>query len=409
MKNIAGLAILMCVCLNLFAQEAELGSDTLLVQHPKDTIPQRDIMDMMLRMRYTNNEITGLDSSDKSKTHFALVPAAGYSLQTGFAVIIAANTVFNTGKPSTTKASSIFTCVSFTQYHQLIVPFIASVWTPNNTYQFVSDNRYLKYPSLTFGTGPDALTNKGYAIEYYYLKLHETLMRRIVPNVYAGVGYYYDYFWDIREKQNTRHRGVPEPIPFVLNKEEKAAGWVAKVNYDTRPRLINPSKGFYASVLLRHNPKWLGSTSKWSSGLVELRKFFTLPGRAKNVLAFWSYNWFTVAGTPTYLMLPSTGWDDYFNSGRGYIQGRFRGKDMVYLESEYRFKILRSGLLGGVLFANAQYFTGSPERSNSVWAPGGGVGLRLKVNKLSATNLAIDYGFGLNGSQGFFVNLGEAF
>jgi hypothetical protein len=31
------------------------------------------------------------------------------------------------------------------------------------------------------------------------------------------------------------------------------------------------------------------------------------------------------------------------------------------------------------------------------------------VNKFSKTNLALDYGFGLEGSRGFAVNLGEVF
>ena len=38
-----------------------------------------------------------------------------------------------------------------------------------------------------------------------------------------------------------------------------------------------------------------------------------------------------------------------------------------------------------------------------------GFGIRIKVNKVSNTNIAIDYGFGLDGSHGFFVNLGELF
>ena len=42
-------------------------------------------------------------------------------------------------------------------------------------------------------------------------------------------------------------------------------------------------------------------------------------------------------------------------------------------------------------------------------APAGGLGLRVKLNKYSRTNIAIDYGWGRQGSHGFFVNLGEAF
>jgi len=62
-------------------------------------------------------------------------------------------------------------------------------------------------------------------------------------------------------------------------------------------------------------------------------------------------------GNPPYLDLPSTGWDTYSNTGRGFIQGRYRRKNMVYLEAEYRFKVSKSGLLGGVVFANAQSLT----------------------------------------------------
>jgi hypothetical protein len=57
------------------------------------------------------------------------------------------------------------------------------------------------------------------------------------------------------------------------------------------------------------------------------------------------------------LLLPSTGWDDQFNTGRGYIQGRFRGKNMVKLEGEYRYRITRNGLIGGVVFANVENFS----------------------------------------------------
>jgi len=41
--------------------------------------------------------------------------------------------------------------------------------------------------------------------------------------------------------------------------------------------------------------------------------------------------------------------------------------------------------------------------------PGWGAGIRLKFNKFSRTNVAIDYGFGEGGSGGLFVNVGEVF
>ncbi len=41
--------------------------------------------------------------------------------------------------------------------------------------------------------------------------------------------------------------------------------------------------------------------------------------------------------------------------------------------------------------------------------PGYGAGIRIKLNKHSNTNVAIDYGIGQGGSRGIFMNLGEVF
>jgi hypothetical protein len=90
----------------------------------------------------------------------------------------------------------------------------------------------------------------------------------------------------------------------------------------------------------------------------------------------------------------------YNNSGRGYAEGRFRGKDMFYIESEYRFGITKNGLLGGVIFANGESLTGYPSNNFQKIAPATGAGIR---------NIAIDYGAGIDHSHGFFVNLGEMF
>jgi hypothetical protein len=79
--------------------------------------------------------------------------------------------------------------------------------------------------------------------------------------------------------------------------------------------------------------------------------------------ALWSYNWFTFGGKPPYLLLPSTGWDSHVNTCRGFIQGRYRGSNMLYLESEYRFLITSNGLFGGVVFANAETF---PSRESTL-------------------------------------------
>jgi hypothetical protein len=117
----------------------------------------------------------------------------------------------------------------------------------------------------------------------------------------------------------------------------------------------------------------------------------------------------TLSGNPPYLDLPGTGQDTYNNTGRGYEQGRFVGKRMIDLEAELRFRISANGLVGGVVFANAESLSELGSNKPDVISPGFGIGLRIKLNKFSNTNVALDYGAGKKGSHGFFGNLGEVF
>ena len=82
---------------------------------------------------------------------------------------------------------------------------------------------------------------------------------------------------------------------------------------------------------------------------------------------------------------------------------------MLYFETELRFDILRSGLLGAVVFGNLQTLSNSRGADFGNIQPGGGAGLRIKFNKRTSTNSALDYGFGTHGSRGLATNLNEVF
>lgn len=347
---------------------------------------------------------------DDKAQHLSALPFVGYSLQTGFAGVFSANLGFYTSKHlhNVEKISSLLTSITYSQYHQIIFPVQADIWTRNDNFNIIVDWRYMKYPSTTFGLGGRSNVNDGYTIDFNYAKIHESLMRKIVPNVYVGLGFFYDYFWNVREV-NPPSGVVTDFEKYGLTSTVTASGPAFRLIVDTRKNQINPDAGWYVNIVDRPNLTALGSDNNWQSLLLEFRRYFNLPGESKNVLAFWSYNWLTVDGKPPYLLLPSTGWDDFYNTARGYIQGRYRGQDMIYLEGEYRFQLTRNGILGGVVFANAQSFSKELSKQFQIIAPGYGAGIRIKLNKFSGANLCVDYGWGLNGSQGIAVNLGEVF
>jgi outer membrane protein assembly factor BamA len=163
------------------------------------------------------------------------------------------------------------------------------------------------------------------------------------------------------------------------------------------------------NLVYRNNATFLGSDQNWQSITLDYRKYIPFPMDSKNILAFWSFNIFTIKGKQPYLDLPSTASDTYNNTGRGYIQGRFRGDKFVFAESEYRFGITENGLIGGVVFANMESVSTMQGKPLQSILPGYGAGIRIKLSKHSNTNIAIDYGIGQGGSKGIFMNLGEVF
>jgi hypothetical protein len=68
-----------------------------------------------------------------------------------------------------------------------------------NKYNIVVDWRYLYYPSYTYGLGGYTLAENGYVIDFSAIHLHQALLRQLAPDMYAGVGYNLDYFWNIYE------------------------------------------------------------------------------------------------------------------------------------------------------------------------------------------------------------------
>lgn len=390
------------------ALEKPVDSTEMILEQKKLT-SQKDLIDIMaylvkspgLAKHNTLQKKTG-------RLHFSVAPGIGYTLSTGFAAIIASNSAFYTSDHDDAKISNIFADVVYTQNQQLITHIQGNIWTKGNRFNFINDWRYLKYPQQTFGLGGHTELKNAFDQDYSYLRLYQSLLRNVGPNLYAGLGYSLDYHWNVKETVLDSSL-VSDAQAYGLSSKSVSSGFNINLLYDDRSNSINPDGGTYVNVLFRENLTALGSDHNWQSLRVDVRKYYRFPRNSENIIAFWSFNWLTLGGNPPYLDLPSTGWDPYNNTGRGYIQGRFRGKNMLYLESEYRFKISKNGLFGGVLFINAQSFSElATNRFEVIWPAGGG-GLRFKFNKHSKTNIAIDYGFGAGGSQGFFVNLGEVF
>jgi outer membrane protein assembly factor BamA len=367
-------------------------------------VKQKDLTDVL--EEFLNVQPTEKPDTVTTKPSFSVVPALGYTLVSRLAFVLSGNMAFRTGPQS--RISTIVASSAITQNKQFTFPIQSNIWSKNNTYNFVGDYRYYKYPQSTYGLGSSSNIKNEDPMDYSYFQFYETVLRHIAGNVYLGLGYIFDNHWDVSEKGNldgtisdySRYGGISHDI---------ASGFTFNGLLDSRDNAINPSKGGYVAFQYRDNYSFLGSTTAWRSLIIDARKYFKFPEGSDNVLAFWNYEWLILSGKPAYLDLPSTQWDTFSATGRGYIQGRFRGADMVYLEGEYRYKITANGLIGGVVFINGESLSAAPGTKLQGIQPGFGPGLRIKLNTISKTNISIDYGFGRQGSNGLFIDVGEIF
>jgi outer membrane protein assembly factor BamA len=378
--------------------------DTITIQ--QDSLAsQKDIIDLLHQLLHKKSNQTALTPK---RFNFSVVPSAGYTASTGFAAGITSNVAFYVEPKQHENLSNLSAVILYNQKSQLTFRLGSNIWSKDNNYTFVGDLRLYKFPESTYGLGSLTSLDNLNPVKYNFFRFYETVLKKLKKNFYGGLGYNLDYHFDITQNGEPKQSETDYQL-YGQTTKSVSSGITFNLLFDNRKNAINARNGTYANLIYRQNLKLLGSDVNWQTLIFDFRKYIPLTAGGKSVLAFWTYENLTLNGHAPYFDLPATGWDIGGNTGRGYVQGRFRGANMLYAEAEYRFNLTSNGLLGGVLFVNAESFSGYPESRFEKVLPGYGPGLRVKFNKHSATNICLDYGIGVNGSRGLSVNLGEVF
>lgn len=293
------------------------------------------------------------------------------------------------------------------------------------------DWRYLQNTETTYGLGTAKYTSAyiglngyetstdslGEIINYNQVRLHEIASWKLWPGLFAGVGLHYDNYYNITDEKvsagdTTRSFQYHYSVKHGFNpREYKTMGFSLNFLLDSRDNQIDAYKGTYANVNYRVDLTALGSAKSSTLLLTEYRSFLSLDEQHRNILAFWLYGDFVVSGNAPYLLLPALGYDQRQRTGRGYTFGRFRGEDMLYGETEYRFPISpHTGILGGDLFLNC---TSTSDKDNKIdlleyLRPGYGGGLRVMMDKRSRIRIEVDAGIA-GRSVGLYFGAQETF
>lgn len=358
---------------------------------------------------------------------FLVIPIIGSQPATGFVYGAVGQYTFK-GKKRDDKYSTINLGGTYTEKKQLLINFKNNVLLNENILLLSGDWRLYVFSQANYGLGSDIEPTKNAEgdfelkslkepMKYNYLKLHQTVSKKVIGDFYIGAGVHFDGYTSIVDEkldvaigQFTAHYNYSKKYGFS-DKEYYVNGMSFNMVFDSRDNQINTNHGWYGNINYRINPSLFKNQVTSSVLYAEYRYFLPLSKtNEQHVFSIWSYGQFVTSGSVPYLNLPAIGWDQRSRSGKGYIQGLFRGNNLAYLETEYRFPITCNQLLSGTVFTNFTTTTDS-ERNIKLFQyiqPAVGVGLRILIDKATRTNLIFNYGSGRH-SKALYLNAGETY
>jgi hypothetical protein len=376
---------------------------------PSDTlgaVPQRDIMDVIARLlkKRVEPEVVGTTVG----LQWAILPTISYNPVYGAAFGAMISGAGRRGI-AVDRYSQIAISANYSTQGQLQAQVRGDIFSSSADFLTKVDARYLDTERSTWGLGRIEPDQPEYPMSFELVRLYGTVYRRVSGPVFIGLGYHYDEFLNIVDFRAEQGESTPFTDYSGSGVDRTvASGFSLNVLGDTRDNLVNPMVGYYLSASFRDYMTTVASDDNWQELWIEMRLYPHVPKLGPHVLGFWLYGWMTFGDAP-YLNLPSNGWDTYGRGARGYLQGRIRGVNQMYYETEYRRRLSADGLWGAVAFFNGTVTTDPDSHTFSRADLGAGVGLRIKLNKHTNTNISVDYGWGRDGSNGLFLGMSEVF
>jgi outer membrane protein assembly factor BamA len=378
---------------------------------PAEPAGQLDVGDLWRMVRHKD-----ASADDTRKKFVVFAPSIGSKPSTGLNGGFSANVAFFLGDPATTHISSLTGGLKVSEKKQTLGGVRFSTFSKNDGWFFQGDNRLSWTSQNTYGLGGDTLGVNAANVKYDLFRFFETVYHRVKPGLFVGFGL------DVSDHTNVRPGSGAlstwdESAYVTYNSKHgfavdgaTSSGTSVGLIFDTRDNAINPQRGVLASATYRtFFNGFLGGDSTWQELYLDGRSYRKLTKDGRHKLAFWFLGDLVTGGTAPYLDLPATASQE--RSARGYGEGRYRGEHLLYGEMEYRGALTSNGLVGFVAFLNTTTVDNSEagQKLFESFAPGAGFGFRFLLNKRSRTNLCTDYGWGKDGSRGFYLAIQEAF
>lgn len=297
-----------------------------------------------------------------------------------------------------TRDSYVFAHVLYSTRQQLTVEGVWNTYGAAERYILRGRGGYIDFSEDYWGVGNQTLAERDYDIlTYRRWYVQHRMWRRVQGRVFAGLSYYY------RDTQNLRiadGTALPESPAGRAGSVVSGVGPTLLADYRNNP--FSPTRGWYAEWAMQIYRRGLGSHYVYTEHLLDLRRY--VPLRGNNWLGFQAIGHFTAGDVPLG-ELPRLGGP---NIMRGFVQGRYRDRQLWSVQAEYRRTLNR--FLVAAAFASAggvSHGIASFSVANTRYA--GGAGLRVLLNRRKQLYLRTDIALSSNQTVNFYIRMLDAF
>jgi len=357
---------------------------------------------LIVGKRYIDNTIN--NDADLSEPQLLAYPTLAFAPETSWEIGASALYVFFANQDTTNRLSEITAFTFFTLESQYGFWFDHAIYSDQSRWFFLGRIRLQSFPLFYHGIGTDTPVNHLAKVDANQILIKERVLRKLANNIYVGLEFDYqrlsgvDFVLDDPGNPN---------FDFPLgNGGSDNIGLGVGLIHDSRHNVLNVRDGLFSELaFLHYNPAW-GSTYKFTSILSDTRVFRKMS--KNNVLAFQVLGQLNFGDIP-FNQLALMGGESIM---RGYYYGRYRDRNQLAAQVEYRFlpvPLKFTKRIGFAVFAGAgSVFNQVGDVNISDFVLSGGVGLRFLIFPKKDIWTRIDFAV-TEESTGFYFFVGESF
>ena len=330
-----------------------------------------------------------------------ILPLVARSIETDWSVGLAGSFTFRFNRHDTlTRTSNTQALALYSLRKQFIAAINGTTYFPGERIILNHQLSYSYFPDKFWGLGKEApeKNEESYTFKQYYIYLH--FQRKLQDRIFAGLLYEYQRLLNVDYQPG----GLLDQLEVPGRHPYHISGAGLSLTYDSRNNAFAPDRGGFLQVFFNHFSPAFGSNFRYTNYVIDFRRFIQL--NRQQVLAIQAYGFFNSGDVPLRSLASFGG----SNSMRGFYDGRYRSKNQIVAQAEYRFPLFwRLGAVGFAGIGNVGSRLNELNFQELKYSYGGG--LRLALNKKERLNLRVDYGWGVGESRshGLYFQLGEAF